>query len=438
MLEVFRAHIEAISKEDGKHQFSLDSVLEMGDGVRALELLHQAITAQRQIIIGGDYDCDGMCGSALVLYFFKEVLDYPHIHSIIPRRNTDSYGMSVELLESYATQKRLVGTHYNAQGQEMGGHALEFKDSLFITIDNGATIPDDVCAFLHAHNTPLILSDHHEFLEGRIPACDACVHPLLSDSHPFKGISGACVGYLLLLAYAKHYGVKMRLDQLHYMQVLAGLSTIGDMMDLSQPYNRQLVQRMDCTLKTQMPHSLKALYLAKKYPTPYKLSTLAWDIIPLINAVGRLDGIKGFCHCNLVVDLLATKEANPLYAVLLVQANQQRKEYIQAIKESLKPVQQGTLVHVGGVIARGLMGLIANQLLEQHATGMSLCWRYEGESIEASLRAKDLDLIALLGYWQSCGVSVVGGGHKCACGVVFNTQSDFQNALFHLGRYHAL
>ncbi|WP_199764882.1 DHH family phosphoesterase [Helicobacter felis] len=431
MLEVFRAHIEAISREDGTHQFSLDSLLTMGDGARALELLHQALQEKRQIILGGDYDCDGMSGTALVLYFFKEVLDHPYVNYIIPRRNTDSYGMSVELFEQYAYKRRLVRTRY-IRGQPTGGQALDFNHSLFITIDNGATIPDSVCDFLHAHNTPLILSDHHEFLEGRIPACDAFVHPLLSDDHPFKGISGACVGYLLMLAYAKHYKVKMRLDQLQYMQVLAGLSTIGDMMDLSAPYNRQLVQRMDHTLKTQMPDSIKALYQAHKYPTPYKLSALAWDIIPLINAVGRLDGIEGFCHCNLVVDLLASKEANPDYALLLVQTNQQRKEYIRTIKKTLKPTQSGGLVHAGGQIPRGLLGMLANQFLEGGGH-VSLCWRYEQESIEASLRSKEADLMEILSQLKEKGIDVQGGGHKQACGVVFARQNDFQQALEFLG-----
>ncbi|CRF48552.1 Single-stranded-DNA-specific exonuclease RecJ [Helicobacter heilmannii] len=434
MLEAFRVHIESISKADGTHKFSLDSVLEMGEGHKALELLVRAIQEQKQIIIGGDYDCDGMSGTALALYFFKEVLHYSNINYIIPRRNIDSYGMSVELLQAYAHQERLVKTHYNARGQSLGGKPLDFKDSLFLTIDNGATIPDEVCAFLHAHNTPLILSDHHEFLEGRIPACDAFVHPLLSDKHPFKGISGACVGYLLLLAYAKHTKVKMRLDHLQYLQVLAGLSTIGDMMDLSAPYNRQLVQRMDHTLKSAMPNSLKALYLAQKYQNPYKLSALAWDIIPLINAVGRLDGIEGFCHCNLVVDLLATREANPTYATLLVQTNQKRKECIQEIKKRLQPTQKGALIYAGGQIPRGVLGMLANQFLEMGGR-LSLCWRFENTSIEASLRSKEADLMQILSKLKENGIGVQGGGHKQACGLVFETNGDFYHALEILSAY---
>ncbi|BEG58088.1 hypothetical protein NHP21005_17760 [Helicobacter sp. NHP21005] len=432
MLEIFRAHIESISKGDGTHKFSLDSVLEMGAGQKALELLDQAIKAQKQIIIGGDYDCDGMSGTALALYFFKEVLHYPNINYIIPRRNTDSYGMSVELLRSYASQERLVQTHYNARGELLGGKPLDFQDSLFFTIDNGATIPDEVCAFLHAYNTPLILSDHHEFLEGRVPACDAFIHPLLGDNHPFQGISGACVGYLFLLTYAKHTKVKMRLDHLQYLQVLAGLSTIGDMMDLSAPYNRQLVQRMDHTLKTAMPDSLKALYLAQKYQNPYKLSALAWDIIPLINAVGRLDGIEGFCHCNLVVDLLATREANPTYATLLVQTNQRRKECVQEIKKTLKPTTKGGLIYVGGQIPRGVLGMLANQFLEMGGQ-VALCWRFENTSVEVSLRSKEADLMQALAQMKEQGVSVQGGGHKQACGLVFETQNDFYHALEILG-----
>ncbi|WP_205588344.1 DHH family phosphoesterase [Helicobacter vulpis] len=438
MLEAFRAHIANITKDDGKHKFSLESVLEMGAVSQALSLLHEAIQTQRQIILGGDYDCDGMSGTALVLYFLRHVIKHPKLAYIIPRRNTDSYGMSVELLEEYAQKRRLVRTRY-AQGQLAGGEPLDFHNSLFLTIDNGATILDAVCDFLHAHNTPLILSDHHEFLEGRIPACDTFVHPLLSDNHPFHGISGACVGYLLMLAYAKRYHIKMRPQDWTYMQVLAGLSTIGDMMDLSTPYNRHLVQRMDHTLQTSMPANLAQLYQLKSrsYPQKYKLSMLSWDIIAPINAVGRMDGIEGCVHCSVVVDLLSNTEANPHYAHLLLQAHQQRKDLIAQTQESLKAVVCGGVVHAGGAIARGLMGLIANQLLEQHASRMSLCWRYEQESIEASLRSKEIDLIALLGHLQTSGINVMGGGHKRACGMVFESQQDFQDALIYLERHHA-
>ncbi|GFK16310.1 hypothetical protein NHP190033_04860 [Helicobacter suis] len=437
MLEAFRAYIQTISQEDGKHQFSLDSVLEMGQGLKAIELLREALNAQKQIIIGGDYDCDGMSGTALVLYFFKEVLHYPHINYIIPQRNTDCYGMSVELLEEYENKRRLVRTHYK-NGQPIGGIALNLHNSLFITIDNGATIPDSVCDFLHARNTRLILSDHHHFLEDRIPKCDAFIHPLLNDNHPFKGISGACVGYLFMLAYAKQHKIKMRLDHLQYMQVLAGISTIGDMMDVSAPYNRQLLKRMDKTLKTNMPASLQAIYQAQKYKNPYKLSTLAWDVIPLINAVGRFDGISGFCHCNLVVDLLATQQANPAYAALLVEANEKRKICVQSLKKSLETTQKNKLIYTGGEVPRGVLGVLANQLLENEGVCIALCWRYQGESVEVSLRAKEGDLIVLFTRFKEMGIEVLGGGHKQACGMVFNNDADCNRALEYLGGLDAL
>ncbi|WP_199764758.1 DHH family phosphoesterase [Helicobacter bizzozeronii] len=427
MLAEFQAHIEKISQEDGKHKFSLDDVLLMGDGLKALELLHKAIQNQQQIILVGDYDCDGMSGTALVLYFFREVLGYPLVHYIIPRRNVDSYAVSVPLLEEYATKRRLVGGVYVAGGIK-GGQELNLDNSLFLTIDNGAGISDEVHAMLQSYQSTLILSDHHEFLEGRVPKCDAFVHPLLSDQHNFKGISGACVAYLLVLAYAKHYQIKMRLDHLHYMQILAGISTIGDLMDLSMPYNRQLVQRMDANLKKSMPANLAQLYALSPYKNPYKLATLAWDVIPLINAVGRLDGIEGFCHCNLVVDFLSQNTPNAHYAQLLLETNQRRKELVTQIKQSLQIVRQKRLFHAGGAVPRGILGVIANQILEQGCL-LALCWRYQGTEIEASLRSKEPDLIALLAGMKQAGIGVSGGGHKLACGVVFEGMGDFQKGL---------
>ncbi|WP_199763866.1 DHH family phosphoesterase [Helicobacter bizzozeronii] len=427
MLAQFQAHIEKISQEDGKHKFSLDDVLLMGDGLKALELLHKAIQNQQQIILVGDYDCDGMSGTALVLYFFREVLGYPLVHYIIPRRNVDSYAVSVPLLEEYATKRRFVGGVYVVGGMQ-GGQELNLDHSLFLTIDNGAGIGDEVHAMLKSYQSTLILSDHHEFLEGHVPKCDAFVHPLLSDQHNFKGISGACVAYLLVLAYAKHYQIKMRLDHLHYMQILAGISTIGDLMDLSMPYNRQLVQRMDANLKKSMPANLAQLYALSPYKNPYKLATLAWDVIPLINAVGRLDGIEGFCHCNLVVDFLSQNAPNAHYAQLLLETNQRRKELVAQIKQSLQIVRQKRLFHAGGAVPRGILGVIANQILEQGCL-LALCWRYQGAEIEASLRSKEPDLIALLAGMKQAGIGVSGGGHKLACGVVFEGMGDFQKAL---------
>ncbi|TSA86337.1 single-stranded DNA-binding protein [Helicobacter mehlei] len=389
--------------------------------------MHKAIQNQQQIILVGDYDCDGMSGTALVLYFFREVLGYPLVHYIIPRRNVDSYGVSVPLLEEYTTKRRLVGEVYVVGGIQ-GGQALNLHNSLFLSIDNGAGIGDEVHEMLKSYQSTLILSDHHEFLEGRVPKCDAFVHPLLGDQHNFKGISGACVAYLLMLAYAKHYQIKMRLDHLHYMQILAGISTIGDLMDLSMPYNRQLVQRMDANLKKGMPANLQQLYALSLYKNPYKLAALAWDVIPLINAVGRLDGIEGFCHCNLVVDFLSQNMPNGYYAQLLLETNQRRKELVTQIKQSLQIVRQKRLFYAGGAVPRGILGVIANQILEQDCL-LALCWRYQGTEIEASLRSKEPDLIALLAGMKQAGIGVNGGGHKLACGVVFEGMGDFEKAL---------
>lgn len=430
MLEAFQAYIQTISQEDGKHKFSLDDVLSMGDGLRALELLHRALTRGKQIIIGGDYDCDGMSGTALVLYFFRQVLKYSNVRYIIPRRNLDSYGITTDLLQEYATKKRLVGEVYASVGQ--AGEVLDLRDSLFLSIDNGATIGDEVHEMLAGYHTPLILSDHHEFLEGRVPKCDAFVHPLLGDQHNFKGISGACVGYLLMLAYAKYYQIKMHLEHLQYMQVLAGLSTIGDLMDLSMPFNRQLIQRMDQTLKQSMPANLRQLYQLSPYKNSYKLATLAWDIIPLINAVGRMDGIEGFCHCNLVVDFLSQKTPNAHYAQLLLETNQRRKELVAKIQQQLQVVQLKRLWHAGGQVPRGILGVIANQLLEKQGCAIALCWRYQEESIEVSLRSREQDLMALLAGMREADIAVKGGGHKLACGLVFEGVRDFKRGLAYL------
>lgn len=90
------------------HDFSLFEEADM-----TLERIHEAIENEEKICIYGDYDCDGILATTILVQAFKELGVQVGYH--IPNRFDDGYGLNIERVEQMAKR----------------GY------SLIITVDNG-------------------------------------------------------------------------------------------------------------------------------------------------------------------------------------------------------------------------------------------------------------------------------------------------------------
>jgi len=141
----------------------------------AAELVHRAIAAKKRIVVYGDYDVDGMAGTAILWLCLK--LLGADAGYYIPHRINEGYGLNCEAIRQHADE--------NA--------------GLLISVDCGIGSIEE--AQLAAKlELELIVTDHHE-PGDELPPAAAVVHPRLpGENYPFAGLSGS--GVAMKLAWA--------------------------------------------------------------------------------------------------------------------------------------------------------------------------------------------------------------------------------------------
>ena len=145
----------------------------------ASNLIVECMLRGEQIIIVGDYDCDGVCATCIMLDFF-EALGY-EVDFIIPNRFLHGYGFSVKLFDEIM-------------------HRFGNVD-LIITVDNGIS-SFEAAKLCKESGIKLIITDHHTLDKDngldRIPTCDYLINPKQSVcTFPYEDICGALVAWYL-------------------------------------------------------------------------------------------------------------------------------------------------------------------------------------------------------------------------------------------------
>jgi single-stranded-DNA-specific exonuclease len=139
---------------------------------RAAERVRQAIACGEPIAVWGDYDVDGLAGTALLLRGLTALgaRVTPHI----PDRVADGYGLGRAGLE--ALRERGVG--------------------LVVTVDCGIGGRDEV-ALARQLGLDVVVTDHHLVPES-IPEAVAVLNPRQAEcGYPCKDLPGAGVAYVL-------------------------------------------------------------------------------------------------------------------------------------------------------------------------------------------------------------------------------------------------
>ncbi|HYV36366.1 MAG TPA: DHH family phosphoesterase, partial [Gemmataceae bacterium] len=137
----------------------------------AVQRLLAAIEQKKRICVYGDYDVDGVSGTAILLTALQHLGADVDFH--VPHRLEDGYGLNNEALAKIA----------------------ESGTSVVVTVDCGiASIAEaDEARRL---GLELIVTDHHE-PKDTLPNADVLVHPRLPGDYPWGGLCGAGVAFKL-------------------------------------------------------------------------------------------------------------------------------------------------------------------------------------------------------------------------------------------------
>lgn len=252
---------------------SLDDLYDpliMKDMDKGTEIIKEAILKEKNIVIYGDYDADGVTSTVILYKALKSC--GAKVKYYIPDRELEGYGMS---------------------GHRVG-KLREEGTEFILTCDNGISAIDEI-KLAYELGMKVVVTDHHElpFIEKGdekeyiIPKCDAVINPKQQDClYPFKMLCGAGLAFKFAQVLYKKMG-KSYEEAFEFIE-FAGIGSICDIVDLVDE-NRIIVKEALKLLTNSHNLGVKALKetigINDKEINTYNVG---FQIGPCINATGRL------------------------------------------------------------------------------------------------------------------------------------------------------
>ncbi len=300
----------------------------------AAERLHDALTNKKRILIHGDYDADGISGTAVLTLGLRALGG--NVTPFIPNRLGEGYGVHPDKVAQHAATA-----------------------DLFVTVDCGISNRAEVHA-LQALGVEVIITDHHH--PGQVlPDC-LTVHPSLSP-YAQKGLpelTGAGVAYHLLWALHERLGLGSPLEY----SDLATLGTIADVAPLMGE-NRALVNAgLNQLAQSRWPGLQTMMRRTLTHGKDVTARYVAFVLAPRLNAAGRLG------EADLGLELLTTaseRRALELASYLDARNADRRKVQDAMLTEALElvdPTAPALVLEAKGWHP-GVMGIVASKLLDR-------------------------------------------------------------------------
>ena len=258
---------------------------------RAVGRIRKAIERKEKMLVYGDYDVDGMTSVAIL----KQALTNlgGSVDTYIPNSLEEGYGLNTNAIKK----------------------ALKGGVSLIITVDCGISSFKEI-EYARASKIDVIITDHHEIAEGRVPQAYAIINPLQeSCAYPFKHLAG--VGLAYKLAKALYDGTSFIAED---FLDLVSLGTIADIVPL-RGENRILAKHGMDEINRRQRTGIKALTdLAGLSGKDVSSGHVGFILGPRINAMGRTGSPEKALELLLTDD----KEAARLLAKTLDTENRNR------------------------------------------------------------------------------------------------------------------
>ncbi len=359
--------------------------------VEAADALLAAISAGREIVVFGDYDCDGVCATAILVKTLEAL--GAHVRPFLPERLTEGYGMRDTSVARMLSEFPGVG--------------------LVVTVDNGINSVHQIAA-LKERGIAVVVTDHH--LPGdELPAADALVNPKVSAPDRLAGLCGAGVAFLLasrLMAEAKRRGMYSGPNVGGPLLVLAGLATVTDIMPLVGQ-NRIIVSEALKRFGQWAPLGLRELHLRAARSGGDKLTSRDFGFLlgPRINAAGRM--ASGMDALDLILE--TNRERAREYAMRIDLNNTERKSIEQKMTDdAMAKVVEGAPAQVIDLPDGhpGIAGIVASRVLERLGGTVPVCVIASGHG-----SARSPDGINIRDAFVACDeVLTTYGGHAAAGG----------------------
>ena len=398
--------------DEAINQYLNGTIAELYDGMQmkgmpqAVEILIEKIRDREKIRVIGDYDCDGINATYILLEGLEKL--GAKVDSDIPDRIKDGYGLNQHLID----------------------RAHEDGIDTIITCDNGIAAAKEI-EYGKALGMTIIVTDHHEvpYKEneaGRryiLPPADAVVDPRQEGcEYPFKGLCGAAVAYKLVEALCEANGQDVA--DLDYLLENVAIATVADVMDLTEE-NRILVKQGLEMLKRTSNLGLRALIqcigLEGKKIQAYHIGFI---LAPCLNASGKLDTAK---RALALLRAKTGREADMLAGDLKALNESRRDMTDRVVDEAMAKVEQ-TDIRGDKVLViylpdchESLAGLVAGRVRENYYRPVFVLTDSE-DGVKGSGRS--IESYSMYEELTGCGDLLTKfGGHPMAAGLSIDKEN---------------
>lgn len=368
---------------------------QMADIKIAADIVNAFIEDKQKIAVFGDYDCDGVTATAMLLTYLKtrnaDCIYY------IPDRFSEGYGMNCDAVR-----------YLHSQGVK-----------LILTVDNGIVSFEEI-NLANSLDMTVVVTDHH-LPDDTLPNAAAVVNPHRKDCQSaFKEICGAQVAFALMCVMENKVPEEMIYE---YADILS-LAVISDVMPITSE-NRVIVKIGVEKIKRDPRVGIAAILSAAGIDRGSVDATkVTYGITPRINAAGRIgsakDAVELLCCDNMMTALnLATDIDNK---------NSQRQGLEKKIlEEAVRIIERDNLKHDRIIVVcgnnwhHGVLGIAASRITEKYGRP---CLLLSCDEVGiASGSGRSVGEFSLYDAIDSCrDLMIKFGGHTKAAGVTLKME----------------
>jgi len=376
------------------------------DMLKAKQIVLECLKNDENIMIYGDYDCDGIISTSILYKSLLRLTKNSKIGYYIPNRYQDKYGINLQKVQEI----------------------YEKGYKLLITVDNGITANEPLKKAKEL-GLKVIILDHHEYESDDIPEHDCIIHQDFSSLPPLK----TSAGFLSFLFS------EALLDEFNdYLFTLSTITLVTDMMPM-KGYNHDALSL--------------SMKIYKKLMKPYRVIDILNDhqefddehiksnIGPKINGVARI--IEDY-RINRLVKLFISDEISSQDEVLsfIGYANEIKKDELAKTRTSLPNIDNSkySICHIINC-KEGLIGIFSNSYLNTYLKPTCIFSEnsLNHDILIGSMRTKEgFDIIDFYKYIKD--ILLTNGGHSFAGGLSIKKEnySTFQDRFEEYSKSHIL
>ncbi len=365
---------------------------------KAVARLADCVETGEPIGVFGDYDVDGACAAALLVWVMRDLGVSVDVH--IPDRFTEGYGPNQAALMALG---------------ERGA-------SLIVTVDCGITAHAPLAA-VASTGMDVIVIDHH-IAGPELPKAHSVINPnRLDEDGTYGHLCAAGVTFIVLVGLIRElrrrdfFGTERTPPDLMMRLDLVALATVCDVVPLAG-LNRAFVgQGIKIMAQRRHPGLTRLADAAgmKAAPDTYALGFL---LGPRINAGGRIGSSQTAVQ---LLSTLSDDEATGL-AAKLDQLNAERRQIEQDIREqaidrALQAPDTPVIVLSDKSWHEGVIGIVAGRLKERFgkpACVIAMSDDGVGKGSGRSIPGFRLGSAVIAAH--QAGILLGGGGHDMAAG----------------------